>query len=334
MNLTKNIDLKQWWIDFNRKNTYVLALIIFIITTAIYFVLQPGILEEGTLSRIVTSNFRTWLPVILLAVGQTIVMLSGGLDISAGSIVSLGNVILAVSITTADEPLYNLAITLSVIAIGTFAGFINGFFTAFLGLQPMITTFATSFVYAGLALLILPNPGGRIPREYTGVYRNTDLFGIPLSLLIIVAVLLIWSFIRNRKYGRFLFAVGGKPDAAYITGVPVTRIRITTYMLSGFMAALAAISYSLLTGSGAAQNGYDMTLTAITAAILGGTAMSGGSGSILGAVLGAIILGTFTNIISLAKLDSWYRLLVNAVVIVLALAGPGIINLFRRKKKL
>ena len=164
------------------------------------------------------------------------------------------------------------------------------------------------------------------------MYRNTTWFGIPLALFIIAAILVIWAVIRNRKYGRFLFAVGGKADAAYYTGVRVTRIRISTYVISGFFSSLAAISYTLLTGSGSARSGAEMTLTSITAAILGGTSMAGGSGSLIGSVLGAIILGTIKNLISLSKMDSWYRVLVNATVIIMALASPGIINLFRRKK--
>ena len=324
--------LREWWSNFNRKNTYVLSLLIFLVTTAAYLVLQPNAFDEGVLTRLLTSNFRTWLPVIMLAIGQTIVMLGGGLDLSSGALVSLCNVILAISITSIEEPLFNLMIVLAVIGIGLIAGFLNGFLTAYMGLQPMITTFATSFVYSGLALLILPNPWGNIPREYTKVYRNTTWLGIPLALFIIVAILLTWQVIKNRKYGRFLFAVGGKPDAAYYTGIRVTRIRISTYMISGLLASMAAIIYTLLTGSGSASSGAEMTLTAITAAILGGTSMAGGSGSLFGSVLGVIILGTTKNLISLSRMDSWYRVLVNASVIIFALASPGIISLFRRKK--
>lgn len=329
--MSDKVDIREWWLNFNKKNTYVLALVIFIITTIAYLALQPNAFDEGVLSRLLTSNFRTWLPVILLAIGQTIVMLGGGLDLSSGALVSLGNVVLAISITSNEEPMFNLMISLGVIGIGLVAGLFNGILTAYLGLQPMITTFATSFVYSGLALLILPDPWGKIPRDYSQVYRSTTWLGIPISLYIIAFILISWSIIKNRRYGRFLFAVGGKADAAYYTGVRVRRIRISTYVISGLFSALAAISYTLLTGSGSATSGADMTLTAITAAILGGTSMAGGSGSLIGSVLGAIILGTIKNLISLSKMDSWYRVLVNAIVIIAALASPGIINLFRRK---
>ncbi len=322
-------NFKNWWKAFNRKNTYVLALGIFLVTTAIYVYQQPAFFEEGGATRLLTSNFRTWLPVILLGVGQAIVMIGGGLDLAVGSMVSLGNVILALTITSPEEPVKNLLIVLGVLLYGIFAGFLNGVFTATLGLQPMITTFATSFIYSGIALLLLPNPGGAIPREYTKFYRSTAVGGIPLALIIIGVVLLLWGFIKNRKFGRYLFAAGGDPQAAYTTGIRVTRIRISTYMISGFFAALAAISYSLLTGSGSATSGDDMTLTSITAAILGGTALSGGAGSLFGTILGSIILGTFKNIISGAHVDSWSQVLINALFIIAALAGPGLVNLLR-----
>jgi ribose transport system permease protein len=209
---------------------------------------------------------------------------------------------------------------------------LNGFFTAYLGLQPVIITFATSFVYSGLALLLLPTPGGAIPREYTNFYRNTNLLGLPISLLVIGIALLVWAIFRKRKYGRFLYAVGGNPNAAYTTGVPVTWMKISTYIVSGLLASFAAISYSLLTGSGFSGSGDEMTLASITGAVLGGVSMSGGAGSVIGSVLGGVILGNIRNIISTLRLDSWWRTLVNALVIVIALAGPGFINLFRRKK--
>lgn len=329
----KQSKIAQWWRKLNVRHSLGLSLILLVLTTILYFALQPNIFRSGTISRLLTSNFRTWLPVILVTIGQAIVILGGGLDLSNGSIVSVGNVILALTVTTVDEPGKNLLMVLVVIAFGIAAGFLNGFFTAYLGLQPVIITFASSFVYSGLALLLLPSPGGDIPREYTNVYRSTQLVGIPLALIIIVLVVLIWAYFRQRKYGRFLFAVGGNDKAAYTTGVPVTWMKISTYVISGFLASLAAISYTLLTGSGLSSSGDDMTLASITGAVLGGISMSGGAGSVVGAVFGGVILGNIRNIISTLKLDSWWRTLVNALLIVLVLAGPGLINLVRRKKK-
>jgi len=329
---SKKFNFSRWWTKLNVKYSIGLSLILVVVTTVIYFVIQPNILRPGQLNRLLTSNFRTWLPVILVTIGQAIVLLGGGLDLSNGAIVSVGNVILALTVVSPDEPGKNLLMILAVIGFGLFAGFVNGFFAAYLGLQPVIITFATSFVYSGFALLLLPTPGGAIPREYTSIYRNTNLIGFPITLIVIALVLLIWTFFRNRRYGRFLYAVGGDPSAAYTTGVPVTWMKISTYIISGLLASLAAIAYSLLTGSGLSSSGDDMTLASITGAVLGGISMSGGAGSVVGSVFGGIILGNIRNIISALRLNSWWRTLVNALVIVIALAGPGLFNLIRRKK--
>lgn len=328
----KNNKFIAWIRAFNKKYTIGIPLILFIVSTVIFFSLQTNVLEPGTIGRLTNSNFRTWLPVLLLTMGQALVLIGGGLDLSNGSIVSVGNVILALNVTTADEPWHNLAIVALVIGFGLAAGFLNGFLTVSLGLQPVIVTFATSFIYAGLALLLLPSPGGAIPRDYTNYYRNTQYLGIPISLIILVIFLLIWGFFRHRKYGRYLYAVGGNPKAAYTTGVPVTWVKISTYVLSGFLASMGAISYSLLTGSGLSSSGADMMLPSITGAIIGGISFSGGSGSLIGAVFGGIVLGNIRRIISIAKIDSWAVTLVNALVILFALAAPGFINLLRRKK--
>ncbi len=329
---TNKFKFAKWWKKFNRNYSIGLSLILLVVTTIIYAVLQPNIFRPGMLSRLLTSNFRTWLPVILVTIGQTIVLLGGGLDLSNGAIASVGNVILALTVVSTEDPAHNLLMVLAVIGFGLVAGLLNGFFTAFLGLQPVIITFATSFIYSGIELLLLPTPGGEIPREYINVYRSFNILGIPISLLAIGVVVLIWTFFRNRKYGRFLYAAGGDPDAAYTTGVPVTWMKISTYVISGLLAAFAAITYSLLTGSGLSSSGDDMTLASITGAVLGGVSMSGGAGSVLGSVFGGIILGNIRKIISIIRINNWWVTFVNALVIVVALAGPGFYNLIRRKK--
>jgi ribose transport system permease protein len=212
------------------------------------------------------------------------------------------------------------------------AGAVNGFFVAILHLQPIITTYATSFLFGGLALLILPTPGGGIPSTFTSFYRETRPLGLPLAFFLIALIMLAWYGIRQTRYGRYLFAVGGNADAAYQTGVPVTMVRFSTYLISGLMSAFAGIAITLLTGSGNAQIGDSLTLAAITAVVIGGTALSGGTGTIGGAVIGAIILGLLPNLISFANIETWWQTFLNAAIIVVALALPGFVNLIRRKR--
>ena len=318
----------RWqYMSLRRPNLFALALLGVTLTINLYH--QPNLFERTTLN----SNLRIFLPLILIASGQAIVILGGGIDISVGAIVSIVNAILATQLGPSADPQKTVLYLLLVLIVGMTAGAVNGFFTAFLRLQPIITTYATSFLYAGIALFILPSPGGGIPNAFSAFYRETTPLGLPLTLYIILLVLLLWYFLRQTRFGRYLFAVGGQPEAAYATAVPVSTVQFSTYAISGLMAAFTVIAVTMLTGSGNAQIGDSLTLTSITAVVIGGTALSGGVGGVPGAVIGAIILGLIPNIISFSNVDLWWQTFVNAALIVVGLAAPGIINLFQRKKR-
>jgi ribose transport system permease protein len=304
------------------------ALVLLVLAVGINLIVQPNMFARDTLN----SNMRVFLPIILMAVGQAIVILGGGIDISVGGIVSIVNTVLATRVGLEGSPGDMWQYVFMSLFIGLLAGAINGFFISFLRLQPIITTYATSFLYAGLALYILPNPGGGIPRDIATLYRSSTPLNLPLAFYVIAILLLVWFYLRSTRYGNFLYAVGGKADAAYETAVPVTWVQFSTYIISGLMAALSGIAITMLSGSGNADIGGPMTLNSITAVVIGGNALSGGVGGVAGPVMGAITLGVIENIISFANIDTWWETFVRAVIIVLALAAPGIVNLFRRQR--
>ncbi|MBN1450874.1 MAG: ABC transporter permease [Anaerolineales bacterium] len=303
-------------------------LILLVLSIAINLFLQPNMLELGTLN----SNMRVFLPLILVSVGQAIVLIGGGIDISVGGIVSIVNTILATRVGLDGTPELMWQYILVSLLVGVFAGAINGFFIAYLRLQPIITTYATSFLYAGFALFILPNPGGGIPADVANIYRVTTPLSLPLAFYVIAILLLAWVYISSTRYGKYLFAVGGKAEAAYETAVPVTLVQFSIYVISGFMSALAGIAITMLSGSGNADIGNSMTLNSITAVVIGGNAFSGGIGGVAGPVMGAVTLSLIQNIISFAHIDTWWETLVKATIIVVALAAPGVINLIRRRR--
>ena len=305
-----------------------LSVVLLIVTVVVNLIFQPGLFERETLN----SNMRVFLPSILLAIGQAVVVLAGGIDISVGSIVSIVNTILATQLGTDASPEKIAAWMVIVLLVGMTAGTLNGFFIAYLRLQPIITTYATSFLFAGVALYILPNPGGAIPAGISTFYRDTTPLNLPLAFFVILVILLGWSLITKMRYGRYLYAVGGQPEAAYATAVPVNAVQFSTYIFSGFMAALAGIALTLLVSSGNAGNGDALTLPSISAVVIGGTALRGGIGGVAGPIMGAVILGLIKNIISFGQVDLWWQTFANAAIIVLALAAPGLIDLFRRKR--
>ncbi len=317
------------WQTVSLRNPYLFALALLVIILAANLAVQPNLLNSGAIN----DNMRVFLPTILLAAGQAVAILGGGIDISVGSIVSIINVLLATQLGADASPQKTAMFLGIALLVGAAAGAINGFFVAILRLQPIITTYATSFLYAGVALYVLPEPGGTVPSGIANFYRNVTPLGLSLGFFIILIVLLLWYFLAQTRYGRYLYAMGGKADAAYETGVPVSLVQFSTYVISGLMAAVAGIAITLLVGAGNAGIGDALTLTAITAVVVGGTALSGGIGGLAGPILGAISLGLIHNIISFANVDLWWQTFVNAAIIVVALAMPGAISLARRLRR-
>jgi len=309
-----------------RTQSYPLALLLLCIAIVVNAALQPNFFRPG----VINGNLQTYLPLMLLAVGQTVVIIGGGVDLSIGAIVSLVNVVIVrVLGTTPTVSQIVLAIVLGLL-VGMIAGGVNGICVAYLRFQPIVTTFATSFIFSGTALAILSSPGGTVPSFLMDAYQSSP-FGIPLTLWVMLVVLLLWWLVRSTRYGPYLYAVGGRSLSAYATGVPVSLVRLSTYTLAGLLAAAAALTLVLGTGTGDPLIGNPMTLSSIVAVVLGGTRLSGGQGGIFGSLLGVIILGLILNIISFANVPTWWQTLVNGSIIVLALAGPGIFALLRRR---
>lgn len=315
---------------FFSRNPYILSLVLFVLMVIINRALQDNLFEIGPLN----GNLRVFTPAILMAIGQTFVIIAGGVDLSVGSILSMGTAILATQIPAEATPDVVIRALVLTFAAGALAGALNGFGVTALRLQPIVTTYATSFIFAGVALRILPQPGGRLPRELTTFWRSplqvTETFAIPTSIIAIAIVILLWVLLTKTRYRQYLYATGSSADAAYSTGVRVNRIKFSTYIFSALFATLAALALTLGSGTGNPRAGDQMTLPSVVAVVLGGTALSGGQGGIIGSVIGALILGLIGNIISFANLDSWVRPLVDALIIIIALAIPALVGLARR----
>jgi ribose transport system permease protein len=307
------------------RKPYLFALLLLVITALINYALQPAFFRPAILS----GNLRTFLLLMLVAAGQTLVIIGGGVDLSVGAIVSLTNVVIVRLLGAGDDLALLLPAFLAGLAAGALAGLINGLCVAYLRFQPIVTTFATSFIFSGLALWVLPSPGGAVPPEAVSFYTSNPL-GIPLAIWVVAAVLLLWGALRATRYGPYLYAVGGQAMSAYITGVPVSLVRMSTYVMSGMMAACGAAALVLSTGSGSPLiGGNPLTLGSVVAVVLGGTRLSGGQGSVFGSILGVVILGFIRSIISFANIPTWYQVLVDGLIVMFARAGPGLAALAR-----
>lgn len=311
-----------------RHHSYLFALLLLVVALFINHRLQDNLLE----TRVLGNNFRTWLSLIVLGVGQTIVIIGGGIDLSVGAMVSMSNAIL-VTLILPESPSEDILLGIgAALGAGLLAGALNGFCVAYLRLQPIVTTYATSFVFAGIALLILPRPGGQFPIDMLRAYRRSAPFGIPISLYIIAGLIIFWVLLRQTRYSQYLYATGSQSDSAYTTGVPVNFVRFSTYVWAGLFSALAALALTMNVGTGNPRIGDNMTLDSVVAVVLGGTRLSGGQGGVIGSIFGVIILGLIRNIISFADVPTWSQTLVDALIIIAALAGPGLARLLRRRR--
>ena len=169
------------WQNLANQNRIPFALFLLVLLVLVNLILQPNMLEPATLN----SNLRVFLPLILVTAGQAVVILGGGIDISVGAIVSIVNAILATRVGLQGDPGFAALMMLLALFVGMAAGAVNGFFVAILRLQPIITTYATSFLFGGLALLVLPSPGGGLPAPLTSFYRETRPLGLPLAFFLI-----------------------------------------------------------------------------------------------------------------------------------------------------
>ncbi|GHO48068.1 ABC transporter permease [Ktedonospora formicarum] len=314
------------WRRVITRQSFALALLLLVIAVLINYFLQPRFFRPVTLN----NNLGTYLPLMILAAGQALVIIAGGIDLSLGTIVSLTNVVLIRLLGNNPSAAQVALAIMASMGTGLLAGLLNGFCVAYLRFQPIITTFATSFIFTGLALTVLPTPGGSVPGGLLDFYSSPAL-GIPLALWVVALTLALWLLLRSTRYGRYLYAVGGVATSAYLSGVPVSAMRLSTYALAGLIAACAALALTLSTGTGDAHIGDPLTLSSIVAVVIGGTRLRGGQGGIAGPMIGAVILYLILSIIAFANVPTWWQTLVNGLIIIVALIGPGLVSLVRRR---
>lgn len=307
-----------------RNLTFLVPLLVLALAVLLNYLLQPNLFQP----RVLNGNLRVMLPLMVLTAGQAVVILAGGIDLSVGAVVSLVNVLL-VTLVTPDSGPAEVLLGLAVgVAVGALTGAVNGVCVAYLRLQPIVTTYATSFLFSGVALAVLPRPGGALPRGLTTFYRSAP-FGVPAAAYGVALLLLVWWLLRRTRFMQHVYAVGGAAAAARASGVSVNWIRFSSYVVMGVFAAFAAAMLTLSTGSGNARLGDAMTLPSIVAVVLGGTRLAGGAGGVTGAVIGVAILTVIRNLITFANVPTWYQTLVDAVIILAALAGPGLVRRLR-----
>lgn len=262
----------------------------------------------------------------LVALGQTLVLLVGGIDLSVGAAAGLSAIVGAMMLNMLGVHPY-LVIPLTML-FGLSLGFINGFFVAGLRLNPFIVTLATWEIFAGMTMVLTKGYPIRPLGEQFGFFGKGEILGVPVPVLIFLfaGVVLIWMLTQTR-FGRNIFAVGGNREAAVLVGIRVKLVEFLVFGLAGMFAALAGILFASRMDAGQPSVGEGWLMGAITAAILGGTSLRGGQGSIVGTMLGAMLLTVLANGTVLLNVSGfWQRVIVGCVVLIAVL-----VDLFRRK---
>ncbi|MEW2526834.1 ABC transporter permease [Streptomyces sp. NPDC047071] len=254
----------------------------------------------------------------VVTVGMTFVIISGGIDLSVGAIVALASV-WATTVATQEYGFAGILFTAVVVGLG--CGLVNGLLIAYGGLVPFIATLAMLASGRGLALEITDGKTQMVTVD--GVLklgeRDAYVLGIPPLVLVFVGVTLLgWLLLNRTTFGRRSVAVGGNAEAARLAGIDVRRQRLYLYLLSGLCCGIAAFLLIVLSGSGQNTNGNLYELDAIAAAIIGGTLLSGGRGTITGSVLGVLIFTTITNIFALNNLETAVQQIAKGAIIVAA----------------
>lgn len=253
----------------------------------------------------------------IIAVGMTFVIVTGGIDLSVGSIVALSAVV-ATSLAHPDGAPLIVPVAVG-IGVGILAGFLNGVIISFGSIAPFIVTLGMMTIARGAALVY---SGGRPIINLTDAYNSIGggyLFGVPIPVYLFLGVALLGLFILSfNKFGRHVYAVGGNELAAQVSGLNIKAIKIGVYSLSGMFAGFAGVVLSsrVMTGSPVAGGGYE--LDAIAAVVIGGTSLSGGIGSIQGTIIGALIIGFMNNGLDLLNVSSYYQQIVKGVIIIAA----------------
>ena len=322
--------MSEWRYWFAEQRGTLLALGIFVVMFVIYTSNHPA----GFTANVVQTASNKGVLLAFVAMAQTLVVITAGIDLSVGMIFILTNCL--ASWIVVGTPMETTFGVVAVLFVGILCGALNGAIVIYGRLQPIVATIATGAVYFGIALLLRPFPGGSVNEDLADALTGR-LFGvIPSSLVALVAVvLIIWVPFSRSVYGRAAYAAGSSEVAAYMSGVPIKRGKFLAYTLAGLLAAIGGLflTFFTYTGEAAYASGNAYTLFSIAAVVLGGVSLFGGRGSAIGAIFGAFAFRTIGDLLFVFDFDPLWQPLFQGVVLLLAVS-LGAFALFRVKNRL
>lgn len=306
-----------------------LLVVLLLLEILVFGAINPKILSPGVL----LGSINNFMSICVISLFVTFVLITGGMDIQAGSIVGLTSISIGLMWQDLGIPIW-VAVGFSLV-IGALCGALSGFFVAYTGVQPMVVTLGGQFLFSGLAIAVSNMSAtaayqgiGGFPASFTSLSKGRIL-NIPNQFIIFVVLAVIAYILLHRtKYGRKVFLVGVNAQAAEYSGIRTKRVIMSTYILSGASAAIAGVLLTGYLGTAKADLGKELTLPIITAVVLGGTSNLGGKGNVIGTALAALVIGLLQFGLSMAGLSTQYfdvpvGVLLVATVAVNCLAASG-----------
>ena len=320
----------DWRYRLREHKGTLLAFAAFVVMFTIYATNHPA----GLNANVATTAANKGVLLAIVAIAQTLVVLTAGIDLSVGMVMVLANCLASTIVD--GSPLMTTLGVMGVLFIGGLCGAINGLIVIYGRLQPIVTTIATGAVYYGAALALRRVPGGDVNSSLADALTGQLPGGIPASLALLLGlVLVVWLPFRRSAVGRAAYAVGSSEIAAYMSGVPVQRAKFVAYTLSGLLASAAGLFLTFITYSGeaSAANGSTYTLYSIAAVVLGGVSLFGGSGSAVGAIFGALMFRTIGDLLFVFNVEPLWQPLFQGLVLFAAVC-LGTARLLRIRNRL
>jgi len=297
-----------------------LAILLFVV----YALQQPDVLSRLQLTDLCSATVF----LVALGLGELLVILTRGIDLSIGGVLSMGTAIAATHFVSAgSEVVWSVVIIVSGAAVGV----LNGALIGILKLQPFIVTLATWSIVSGVALLVLPIQGGSVPAGFAN-WINVSSLGFPNAAWVIVAMVVLWSWFKRTRLCRRIYALGSDPEGAAIAGVNTPATLMAVYCMAGVCAAVGSILYAMLTASGDPTVGNGEILPAVTAVVIGGVSLYGGSGGFVGTVGGAFALTLISDVVFALNLTSYWQELADGVVLIVAVLLGGALRSMRIRR--
>ncbi|MFT4220905.1 MAG: ABC transporter permease [Microbacterium sp.] len=298
-------------LDVQSTGIFGAAILIFVV----FGVLNSNFLTFSNLRDVAISASIN----AIIGIGLTFVIITGGIDLSVGSIASFVGVVAASLMVYLEWP--PVLVLVLAIVLGLLCGVLNGVLITKLRLPPFIATLGTMSVFQGAAYVVTNGiPVYNIPKSFS-IMLSSYISGIPVVVIIVLVLgVLAWALLRRTLFGQNVIAVGGSEETAWLSGIRVDLVKIGVYALSGGLAALAGLVLIARIDAAQTSGGSPYLLTAIAAAVIGGANLMGGEGRISGTIVGALILGALTNGLVLLNVPSFYEQIVTGTVVILAVA--------------